>query len=75
MCTIRRVVRLLVLARSYMSDYRSQSGVITDAELVFNLFCTYFDRRLTSDPRYLDGKVFRGNYVLREAQLTSNSLD
>jgi hypothetical protein len=54
-----------------MSDYNWKSGVITDAELVFNLFCIYFDRRLTPDPRFLDGKVFRGNYVVRQAQLTS----
>lgn len=60
-----------VLARTYMSDYNWKSGVITDAELVFNLFCTYFDRRLNPDPRFLDGKVFRGNYVVRQAHLTS----
>lgn len=54
-----------------MSDYNWKSGVITDAELVFNLFCIYFDRRLNPDPRYLDGKVFRGNYVVKQAQLTS----
>lgn len=54
-----------------MSDYNWKSGVLTDAELVFNLFCIYFDRRLTPDPRFLDGKVFRGNYVIRQAQLTS----
>ncbi len=61
----------LVLARTYMSDYNWKSGVITDAELVFNLFCIYFDRRLTPDPRFLDGKVFRGNYVVKQTQLTS----
>jgi hypothetical protein len=54
-----------------MSDYNWKSGVITDAELVFNLFCIYFDRRLNPDPRFLDGKVFRGNYVVKQAQLTS----
>lgn len=62
------------LARTYMSDYNWKSGVLTDAELVFNLFCIYFDRRLTPDPRFLDGKVFRGNYVVRQAQLTSKNL-
>jgi len=54
-----------------MSDYNWKSGVITDAEHVFNLFCLYFDRRLNPDPRSLDGKVFRGNYVVKQAQLTS----
>ena len=54
-----------------MSDYNCKTGVITDAELVFNLFCTYFDRRMTPDPRFLSGEVFRGNYVVRQAQLTS----
>ncbi|CAF3220897.1 unnamed protein product [Rotaria sp. Silwood2] len=63
--------RIQILARTYMSDYNWKSGVITDAELVFNLFCIYFDRRLTPDPRFLDGKVFRGNYVVRQAQLTN----
>ncbi|CAF1132311.1 unnamed protein product [Rotaria sordida] len=63
--------RIQILARTYMSDYNWKSGVITDAELVFNLFCIYFDRRLTPDPRFLDGKVFRGNYVIRQAQLTN----
>ncbi len=63
----------LVLARTYMSDYNWKTGVITDAELVLNLFGIYFDRRLTPDPRFLDGKVFRGNYIVRQAQLTSKS--
>lgn len=68
-----RFFYFVVLARTYMSDYNWKTGVITDAELVFHLFCIYFDRRLTPDPRFLDGKVFRGNYVVRQAQLTSNS--
>lgn len=62
---------ILVLARTFMSDYNWKSGVITDAELVFNLFCIYFDRRLNPDPRFLDGKVFRGNYIVKQAQLNS----
>ncbi|CAF1231210.1 unnamed protein product [Adineta steineri] len=65
--------RIQILARTYMSGYNWKSGVITDAELVFNLFCIYFDRRLTPDPRFLDGKVFRGNYVVRQAQLTNTA--
>jgi len=65
--------RIQILARTYMSDYNWKSGVITDAELVFNLFCIYFDRRLTPDPRFLDGKVFRGNYVVKQAQLTNTA--
>jgi hypothetical protein len=56
-----------------MADYNWKSGLITDAELVFNLFCAYFDRRLPPDARFLDGKVFRGNYVIRQAQLTSKT--
>ena len=69
------MISLLVLARTYISDFNWKSGVITDAELVFNLFCTYFDRCLTPDPRFLDGKVFRGNYVVRQTQLSSNHLN
>jgi len=65
--------RIQILARTFMSDYNWKSGVITDAELVFNLFCNYFDRCLTPDPRFLDGKVFRGNYVVRQAQLTNTA--
>ncbi|CAF3807825.1 unnamed protein product [Rotaria socialis] len=63
--------RIQILARTYMAEFNWKAGVITDAELVFNLFCIYFDRRLTPDPRFLDGKVFRGNYVVRQAQLTN----
>lgn len=57
-----------------MADYKWKSGVITDAELVFNFFCAFFDRHLPPDPRLLDGKVFRGNYVVRQAQLTSKKV-
>ncbi|CAM4772414.1 unnamed protein product [Rotaria magnacalcarata] len=63
--------RIQILARTYMAEFNWKAGVITDAELVFNLFCIYFDRRLTPDPRFLDGKVFCGNYVVRQAQLTN----
>ncbi|UJR13953.1 hypothetical protein I4U23_000956 [Adineta vaga] len=65
--------RIQILARTYMADFNWKSGVITDAELVFNLFCIFFDQRLTPDPRYLDGKVFRGNYVVRQAQLSNTA--
>ena len=54
-----------------MADYNWKSSVVTDAEPVFNLFCIHFDQRLTPDPRFLDGRVFRGNYVVRQAQLSS----
>ncbi|CAF1445050.1 unnamed protein product [Adineta ricciae] len=65
--------RIQILARTYMADYNWKSNVVTDAELVFNLFCVHFDQRLTPDPRFLDGRVFRGNYVVRQAQLSNTA--
>ncbi|XP_057297066.1 transmembrane protein 209-like [Hydractinia symbiolongicarpus] len=37
----------------------------TDAQIVFNLFCTYMDTHLPSNPRYAEGKSFTGLHYLK----------
>ncbi|CAF0950145.1 unnamed protein product [Didymodactylos carnosus] len=77
--------RIRDLSRTYLSDYNWKGGssfylknnlswsdqLPTDTELVFHLFCTYFDSKFSADPRYLDGKIFKGNYVIKQSQLNN----
>nr|XP_002132029.1 transmembrane protein 209 isoform X2 [Ciona intestinalis] len=60
----------------YMSEFCWNKGgsvkgrawaddLVTDAELVMHMFCSYLDWHLPAHPRYPDGKTFTSQYFVR----------